>query len=684
MRTVREKTHAFSWARQAVEELKQELDLFREEEVLLPAEPGGWWHQYVCPEHHAELIFDPRERDAVRFMCPHGCVLEGEPYRGAWLVFRHQAMARYALGAAAVYAAEGDEFYGRLACTILAGYARQFPLYPVHPEAQPWMLKGRAFHQALTEAIWSTTLLRAYLLLSDQGVRFTGPEQEALNTFFTMLEESMEQYRHILIHEKKNAENNYTAWLNASLACVYAAKGTGDKLGALLEGEGGFYHHMTIGVKPDGFEFEGSTYYHIFVLRAYLIAAEMAARFGVDLYEGKGQQGQSMKGMLEVLAGLSSGSGLLPAIHDGPYARVPFMREIAEVLETGCAVYQNPALQPVLAHTYRYLYGRAQRSGLEALLYGDGGGEELFAAAPHAGESLLLPDSGFAVLRHPHNPLSVLADFGEHGGSHGHYDKLHASISHHLGEVTPELGMVPYGSRLRKEWYAETASHNTVSVGGRSQAPHCAGMRHFSSSGGEAYLWLRSEGAYEGAVLERHLLLHGDYLLDWFQVRLAFPQEIDWWYHPDGTLAMPENWRGRDLPGGESVGSEDGYGLVEALSVYRNDAADAVEAVSWSTRHNAADGAFFEVQAGTLLPPGMALYEIRTPGISVDPSIRIPGILLRTNAEKADFVTVYRAGSGAAVLEQTSAAGEPVRIRIDAAGQSHTYCLEPVEGLRRA
>lgn len=309
-------------------------------------------------------------------------------------------------------------------------------MYPVHPDAQPWMLSGRAFHQALTEAIWSTTLIRAYLLLVDYGVTFTEEEELRLQTFFTMLEESMEQYRHILIYEKKNAENNYTAWLNASLACVYAAKGTREKLASLLEGEGGFYHHLSIGVKPDGFEFEGSTYYHIFVLRAYLIAAEMSGRFGVDLYAAKGDQGQSIRGMFQLLVELSGDNGELPAVHDGPYARVPFAREIAEVFEIGIAVYKDPSLQPILANAYRYLYGQELRTGLEAVLYGAGESKEL-QTSYRVRDSVLLPDSGFAVLRHPGNPLSVLADFGEHGGSHGHFDKLHITIMHRWGRLLP-------------------------------------------------------------------------------------------------------------------------------------------------------------------------------------------------------------------------------------------------------
>lgn len=120
MMNLKEKADTFSWVGPVVDKLKRELDLFREEEIRLPAEPGGWWHQYVCPRHHTELIFNAAEQDTFVFTCPQGCKLEGEPYRGAWLVYRHQAIARYALQAAAVFAADGK--------TSIAAWPRRFLL----------------------------------------------------------------------------------------------------------------------------------------------------------------------------------------------------------------------------------------------------------------------------------------------------------------------------------------------------------------------------------------------------------------------------------------------------------------------------------------------------------------------------------------------------------------------------
>src|SRR5690606_21190491 len=130
----------------------------------------------------------------------------GDIYRDAWLVFKHQERARTALAAAAMFAVTGEERYAESANAILEAYAIKYPRYPVHPQAQPWMLKGRVFHQALTEAIWATTLLRAALLLRDH--KALRADTDVLGAFLELLQHSMTEYRSILIHERKEPASN--------------------------------------------------------------------------------------------------------------------------------------------------------------------------------------------------------------------------------------------------------------------------------------------------------------------------------------------------------------------------------------------------------------------------------------------------------------------------------------------
>ncbi|NHN28517.1 heparinase II/III domain-containing protein [Paenibacillus agricola] len=665
MMNIREKITGTSWAQTLLDELREELDVLSAAEGFqIPVEPGGWWHQYVCPEHHTELLFDPLEADAMQYKCPHGCVLSGEPYRGAWLVYKHQSLARYALQAAAVYSGTGEASYAELARTILERYARQFPLYPIHPDAQGWMLKGRAFHQALSEAIWATTLIRAYLLLKDEGLDFKSAVQP-LAVFFDMLETSMAQYRQILIFERKSPQNNYTAWLNAALAGVYAATGERSKLEALISGEGGLRHHLSIGVKPDQFEFEGSTYYHVFVLRAYLIMGEMAERLGFDMKTMKGEEGQTFEGMLDILAELANDSGYLPALHDGPYQRLAYAREIAEIFEIGLAHYGKAEHVPVLAEAYRQI-GSEQassqdeftpkaagwRNSLEALVFGIG--DTLPSSELPPRPSLWLPDSGFAVGRVNGNRLSFLADFGAHGGSHGHYDKLHVSLEHAIGgSLSPELGMVPYGSALRKSWYAGTSSHNTVSVNGQSQLETTGEAVQWSASDKAVYLWMRANDAYPGCVLQRHLFQTDAFILDWFDVVLeSEATAIDWWYHGLGSFKLSiGEWEGithSDKPSGQSAGYEyiDAHGKVAGD---RRPGALLLE-------QQLPTGINSSIQLW--LHANSNVYHVDAPGPADNPAQRMKGLLHRIEGTKATFIALYHAGEQP--VELRFATGLPV------------------------
>ncbi|WP_020619088.1 heparinase II/III domain-containing protein [Paenibacillus daejeonensis] len=690
----------------------------------IPTEPGGWWHQYVCPEHHTELLFDPLEEDAHSYRCPYGCELAGDAYRGAWLVYRHQAWARYALQAAVVHAGTGEMVYAELGRQIIVRYARLFPHYPVHPDAQPWMLKGRAFHQALTEAIWATTLLRAYVLLRDEGVSFE-EDREALDIFLDLLKSSLREYHGILVHKRGEPENNYTAWLIAALASIYAVRGERDELVDLITAEGGFQHHLDLAIRSDGLEFEGSVYYHVFVLRAYFITAEMAERCGLLLWDAAGEDGQTLQGMCDVLVSLADGNGRLAALHDGPYDRVPYAREIAEVLEIGLARYGNKAYEPLLAEAYRQLSGESQRSGLEAVLYGSGGRElKTVLPCPVSG---LLPESGWAMLSHPGNPLSALVDYGPHGGSHGHFDKLNLMLGHRAAPVAPDRGTVPYGSPLKKGWYPHTACHNTVTIGGRSQSAAAGACRKLEITQESAYAWLETTEAYSGSRLARHVMVTADWVLDWFEVELETEAEIDWWFHyigeavevveethSGGTMNPLIEWQ----PHEGTLGTEDGYAYIrptksllsdgtplklrieasreaedvvsrEAEEVTRSAAGEVTQA---GTVEGTADGtvnpdleagrANADKEAGLVdaarmepvflqgLPTaGTEIIRVQSPGLTTDPSREMEGILMRCRGTTARFVAVYSA-SKACPHVQLDEAG---RIGIKQAGKLRTY-----------
>ena len=336
-----------------------------------------------------------------------------------------------------------------------------------------------------------------------------------------------------------------------------------------------------------------------------------------------------MQGMLAVLVRLADQNGSLPALHDGPYRRAPYAREIAEIVEIGLSVYGDKSYRRLLDNVYRELNGEAGRIGmLEALLYGTGHwdgrygmaasevkdshrktsegvwevgdvievrvtrevqgagdaehanqagneteGKEARKARDNEGRnqndlpdlsasSVFLPHSGFALLKSNHsNGLQALVDFGPHGGSHGHFDKLNlcrepATIArpwYRTVRFDPEEGMVsPYSlPQHRLGWTTLPESDRRKCI-------------RYESGSDFTYLWVRSDQAYEQGVLDRHLILTDDWLLDWFEVELEEPAAVDWWFHyiGQGELSgLPNADQGHVVT---DLGNEDGYAYVKA------------------------------------------------------------------------------------------------------------------------
>ncbi|MHA6484907.1 heparinase II/III family protein [Paenibacillus sp. strain BS8-2] len=670
--------HKQDWRQQVIDTLRAELDQALEAGGSIPKEPGGWWHQYVCPHHHTELLYHELMEDNGKYHCPHGCVMEGEPYHGAWLVYRHQSMARHALKAAAVYAETQQFEYGAFGRAIIVNYAKQFPIYPVHPDAQPWMLKGRAFHQALTEAIWATTLLKAYMLLLDAGMDF-GESEADITLFVSMLGSSMEQYHEILTIDRAQPENNYTAWLNAALSCIYGVKQDEAKLITLLEQEGGFKHHMEIAIQGDGLEFEGSVYYHVFVLRAYLITASVLERFGMDGYAIRAEGNRHIEGMLDVLAQLADEQGRLPAFHDGPYDRLPYTLELIEVFEQGYAKYKKTEYWNILDYYYGMLgHYKAGNAGLEALLYRKHVSVQGELEQVRRKPSVLLADSGFAVLRQAHNPISAIIDFGPHGGAHGHYDKLNLMLSLNDRAISPDRGTVPYGSPLKKGWYPSTASHNTVSVNGRSQQETAGQCMAFHDCEEFSSITTCSNDAYTGATLVRHVLTNESCVIDWFQITMAEQGQVDWWFH---FLGRPELEEWCMLPEPELIGHQDGYEHIRAVSKWASKGSPQTLRIVTGE----CDAEDITISAAIIVPDHGQAYIVESPGVATDPSQPMKGLLVRTLDTHMDLIAVYHAGEEKVEIRQETLIGKDGtanrKLIVEAGGAKTGYAVT-AEGIR--
>lgn len=512
---------------------------------MLQMLPGGWWHNYVCPTHHVEL----EAASDVGYPCRYGCVLTGEPYASAWITLQHQATARrirrlahddpeQALDMLRAYV----DLYADLADS---GWSEK---------SLPWMLKGKLFAQALSEAIWATQVADAVHTL---GSRAADPGVAKL---LESVLDTMAGARRILVDDRDDLRNNYTAWLDAAGSLVSIALGEIGRLADADTWRQYMFEHIRVAVGDDGWEWEGSTYYHLFVLRAYLLNLRGCApgELPVDV-------GERLVGMLQAVTSIATPGGALPMLSDGPYRRAGVFQEIAEVCAIGRQLCAVPGLDRIesYARATLALFSRDHRVLATAeccqnpVITGEERGSDLddlpteIVSGWFNGPPLPAPDEhgpitahrevGIVVLRDPSRTWQAVVDAGvepERHGSHRHASQLSLYLYGTDEAWQPAPGVPPYVSRLRREYYPKAAAHPTVVIDRTDQDPFAAEI----AVGAKRVV-------LSAPLMRRELVMASDYLLDVVTVDADAEHDVSLGLRPSGDLeargVAPQAWRTR-------------------------------------------------------------------------------------------------------------------------------------------
>ncbi|MBH0082007.1 heparinase II/III family protein [Salinibacterium sp. SWN167] len=466
----------------------------------VPQQPGGWWHDYVCPTHGIEL----GARDGDEFLCSYGCRLTGDKVEAAWLALEHQALARAARVAARRYALHGDVADRERAVELVLDYAALYDQISAggwSERSESWMLRGKLFAQALSEAQWAVGFADAIITL--------GPipelhESATLNRTLEGLADTLAGSRRILVEDRNDQRSNYTAWLDAAARLIALARESlgGEPVAAHFEAA--IVDHLQLAVRSDGWEWEASTYYHVFVLRAYLLGLR-----GCDPQQVPTEVADTVRRMIDVLVSIAAPDGFLPALHDGPYDRVAMYREVLEICTLGAQFFSDTGLATVQSWVVERL--GADHDGLEWMLDGWFVGAPLDRAPVVVG-SRAFEDAGYVVLRDSRNRMVGILDAGPHGGAHGHFDKLALYLYGDGVRWQPAPAVPPYGHALRHSYYARTIAHPTVSVDGADQVEATAEITAWDAA--TSRVTAVTTTAIEGVRLSRTVQLADGVLVD--------------------------------------------------------------------------------------------------------------------------------------------------------------------------
>lgn len=545
---------------------KAVYDKFRsdmEETVSKPADipllGGGWSHNYTCPDDGDRLTLIDRHHHR----CPTcGQVWSGKPWDDVAVANEHWNYARACRNAAIVYGMDGNAEWAEWAKSVLMFYADHYEQYELHDRhGGADYTAGKVMCQNLSEASWLCLLAQGCHILKEHGALSAEEvEHVAGKLFYPAID---------VIRNNPAGISNWQTYHNAAKALTAAALNDRTLIEeAVYEPANGFYFQMAHSLGEDGFWYEGAWGYHFYTLEAQTLIVLAAESFGLGLY--KEPRFQAMfRAPLECM----QPDGTLPPIHD-----------------SGVVNLQNYAHLYEFAMKYFGLGGEvladSGRDSLYSLLFGyeegmvaESTGSPQASVAGRDSTFVNLKKAGMLFLKQqaerPELRSVAAVDYGEHGGFHGHRDKL--SLIYYAGgrPWLTDAGMLPYGNPIHFEFFKQTVAHNTVAIGGRSQQEAEGSLQLMRTwPDGTLEAILESVEAYFGARMRRKIVITEDVLLDVFHVQCDEEQTVDWIIHTQGVPCSSEeveasaehklSWR--HLASSEaSLGTEDGYSYLKQL-----------------------------------------------------------------------------------------------------------------------
>lgn len=574
----------------------QHLEEYGLKEWAPPAEGGGWSGDYICPDDGARLQFSPGHN-----RCPRcGKDYHGWPADYVTYLRRHVANAAAVRDLGLAFRLTGQAAFAGKARVILLAYAKLYPTMPIHSH-KDWPVTGsrsggRVTSQTLNEADWAQTMAFGYDL-----VRATLTPEERASVERDVLRSASE-----VVARRDRSLGNWTARHNAGHLAVGLAIGDAALVTLAIESEFGLRDDLRRGVSAEGQWREGSWGYHFYVMEPLFRACEMAARAGIAVPEAK-----RLKEMLDVALACVLPDGTLPNFNDSGFTA---LRDYARFFDLGYRLFGD--------RRYLRIVRDAPRS-LDALLWGSGAVGE--GALPELA-SVVLPEAGLAMLRAPGTDHVVAVKFGEHGGGHGHFDKLNfvSFADGHLQAVDP--GTQSYAYKTHHTWDQVTVAHNTVVVDETTQAGATGHLLEWHPGEVATAVRLEAGPVYPQACLERLLIHTATYTLDVVEARATdgAAHGFDWVYHNDARTSKTS----LALTPYTAFPAKNGY-------QYLADPRAAVTASSWE--------ASFAQEKGGLCVHMLGASDttvVTGTGLGQDLTVPVPFVMARRRGVATRFVAV--------------------------------------------
>jgi len=635
VRQMKERITQFGWAGAQFDRHRKNAETWLTPRPMPVIGPGGWSHDYVCPKDGARLKW--REDRPTQHLCS-ACNKEwSDAKRDAfWRCVLHGRFASGLRDLGLCWQVLGDQRFADAGKRLLLWYADNYAKYP---EGRGPAGRGRVMSQSLSECSWLIRMVEGADLLFPA---LSPPERRRVEE--GLFQPGVEQIRRF-----RFGIHNIQCWHNACMATVGYFLGDPRLVEHANDGKLGFRAQVEKGILDDGMWFERSLGYHNYTLSALIAHCEAARNNGTDLYRlGR------IQAMFTVPLRMAQPNLVPPSLNDQGYKRG---RIGTLPLELAWAWYDDQTAAGALRHLYA---SGAKRRGLHLLKHGKTLPDNVNFPVP---QSVSMPGAGLAILRlGGKDGLCAMLEYGEHGGGHGHPDRLQL-ILYGLGQtLCPDLETTGYGVPLHSRWYKTSPAHNTVTIGSRNQSKASGRLLGFETGGGWAAAAAETPQAYKGWVLRRSLFLTGNYLIDCFEVTGSSEDVLDWFLRAPGGLALslPEDTIEEEPP--------------NKTYAYLTELEGGKTGDQWSATWTLRDPVPGTLTMTMAAVPGTEVVRCRAPGLTGQPPWHTLRVRRRTAATR--FVAVYQVEK--AGMERAPVLCSPDAVQIGGAAIALPNAASPI------
>ncbi|MBP5673585.1 MAG: heparinase II/III family protein, partial [Victivallales bacterium] len=605
-----------------------------------PPRGGQWWHWYTCEKCGVSL----KTEGPTKHVCPV-CkkVYSGWPYDDVVLDRDHHNLAYATRDLGLVYQLTKDARYAAKAREILMGYAERYLNYPLHDiHGKPTGGGGHVTPQTLDESTWSIPLIQGFDCVKEQ--------LSAKDIAFISEKMLLPCAYHIKKHQW--GIHNICCWHNSAYGLVGLTLAKSDLVYGAIFGPKGFLAQVEKGVTDDGPWYERAWGYHFYTMSAMRPLEE--AIMNTKIIELP----KRYKLMYDAPLKFLTPTYQLPAFHDS--SRVGFsFAGYSSWYEGAYTAWRDPVHGEIVK--------AGKRNSLEAILFG-------IADIQTSGSTFKSEDyhdTGVAVLRtqSPKLPVSLIPsnfialDYGEHGGGHGHPDKLNFVLYAHNQLIAEDPGCIAYGNPAHPGWYRQTVSHNTLVVDGKSQAPATGHCLAFAAIPQAALCVAEAGNIYKGVKAYRAIAMIEDNVFDLLWADSDAEHQYEYAFHARGMLTATQEGEATNAPQG------DGYSWAKDWKLLKT---AAVQNFVWSQE---------KVKLALTLKQ-MPDGETRTAvGMGNPATVKPPFVLSRINGKSALFGGVFQIGTPDAELKPADVAlkrnGSTIEMKATFAdGKSYVFAVK--------